>query len=79
MQDIISTSLVVSQSTFQHLFLVYMFIFLGAKAPLGSLEQKVKVKVKEKNLRSSMILPELLDDFCMQSMQIQVSNYAILH
>ena len=34
--------------------------FLGAKAPLGPLD--VKVKVKAKRLRYSMILLELLDD-----------------
>ena len=43
---------------------IYEVTFLGAKAPLGSLEQKlkVKVKVKPKKLRNSMILPKLLDD-----------------
>ena len=34
------------------------FRFFGAKAPLGSLEQKVKAK----KFRSGMILPKLIDD-----------------
>ena len=36
--------------------------FLGAKAPLGPLDEKEKEKVKAKKFRNSMILPELLDD-----------------
>ena len=41
-------------------------IFLGAKAPLGPLDEKEKEKgkekVKAKKFRNSMILPELLDN-----------------
>ena len=38
--------------------LVYGFGFLGAKAPLGPID----VKVKPKKFRNSMIMLELLDD-----------------
>ena len=37
--------------------------FLGAKAPLEPLEQKVNVKVKAKKIGKSLMLLELLDDF----------------
>ena len=40
----------------------YSIQFLGAKAPLGSLDVKVKVKVKAKKLRNSMIMPEFLSN-----------------
>ena len=58
-------------------------IFNERKLVLGPLDVKVKVKVKPKKLRNSMILSELLDDLCLWQVcnvckyaSIQVCNYA---
>ena len=53
-------------------------LFLGAKAPLGPLDEKEKVKAKK--FRNSIILPELLDNLrkyaSMQYASMQVTKYA---
>ena len=58
------------------------FEVFGAKAPLGPLD--VKVKVKAKKLRNSMILPKLLDDRyaslqACEYARMRLCKYAIIH
>ena len=60
-------------------------IFNERKLVLGPLEVKVKVKVKPKKFRNSMILPELLDDLCLWQVckvckysSMQVNRYACM-